>query len=279
MRCLLYAIRRWPRQSGGFHELEHAPALPCSEAALLRPARTSIASSAWAATSSSTIPDRRRLAPWLGTNSRRRLRRRPALNRDRGEPHGPAPPTPPCIRVRTRRFGGLIGLLGTREGRPSAASEALGNARVRAGLLLSRQGPCGLPAVCAARSRPTPRRRSSANLVRPRFHCFQGTARSRRLIHSSSPRNTWSFAEAEVGAPSFEIARQFFDDLREAAAAGSARQFPHSRFEPGHRLRRQASLDGCPDVKLKPRNFRIRGAATALFALLTLSFNLWRGTA
>src|SRR5271168_3800766 len=107
-----------------------------------------------------------------------------------GEPHGPAPPTPPCIRVRTRRFGKLIGLLGTREGRPSAASEALRNARVRAGLLLSRQGPCGLPAVCAARSRPTPRRRSSANRVRPRFHCFQGTARSRRLVQWSSPRNT-----------------------------------------------------------------------------------------
>jgi hypothetical protein len=54
-------------------------------------------------------------------------------NRDRGEPHGSAPPTPPCVRVRTRRFGRLIGLLGTREVRPSAASEALGNARVRAG--------------------------------------------------------------------------------------------------------------------------------------------------
>ena len=26
-------------------------------------------------------------------------------NRDRGEPRGSAPPTPPCIRVRTRRFG------------------------------------------------------------------------------------------------------------------------------------------------------------------------------
>src|SRR5438477_11225246 len=29
-----------------------------------------------------------------------------ALDRDRGEPHGPPPPTPPCMRVRTRRFGG-----------------------------------------------------------------------------------------------------------------------------------------------------------------------------
>ncbi len=28
-------------------------------------------------------------------------------NRDRGEPHGSTPPTPPCVRVRTRRFGWL----------------------------------------------------------------------------------------------------------------------------------------------------------------------------
>jgi isoquinoline 1-oxidoreductase beta subunit len=27
-----------------------------------------------------------------------------AVDRDRGEPRGSAPPTPPCVRVRTRRF-------------------------------------------------------------------------------------------------------------------------------------------------------------------------------
>ena len=31
-------------------------------------------------------------------------------NRDRGEPHGSTPPTPPCVRVRTRRFGRLSAL-------------------------------------------------------------------------------------------------------------------------------------------------------------------------
>src|SRR5471030_3382391 len=34
-------------------------------------------------------------------------------NRDRGRPRGPTPPTPPCVRVRTRRFG-----LVTRPGQP-----------------------------------------------------------------------------------------------------------------------------------------------------------------
>ena len=31
-------------------------------------------------------------------------------NRDRGPPRGGTPPTPPCVRVRTRRFGWLSGL-------------------------------------------------------------------------------------------------------------------------------------------------------------------------
>src|SRR5664280_2219461 len=48
-----------------------------------------------------------------------------------------------------------------RERRPSDRKKRIGMAMLRAGLLPSRQGPCGLPAVCAARSRPTPRRRSS----------------------------------------------------------------------------------------------------------------------
>src|SRR3954464_6799528 len=51
------------------------------------------------------------------------------------------------------------------EGRPSALRTALERAMFSAGLLLSRQGPCGAPAVCAAKSWPTPRRRSSAKRV------------------------------------------------------------------------------------------------------------------
>ncbi|WP_232316879.1 LysR substrate-binding domain-containing protein, partial [Candidatus Burkholderia verschuerenii] len=38
------------------------------------------------------------------------LRAEPLLllaDRDRGRPRGPTPPTPPCVRVRTRRFGSV----------------------------------------------------------------------------------------------------------------------------------------------------------------------------
>src|SRR5438874_2061743 len=48
-------------------------------------------------------PDRKEPAQSDGEDNRWRAG---ALDRDRGEPHGPPPPTPPCMRVRTRRFGG-----------------------------------------------------------------------------------------------------------------------------------------------------------------------------
>src|SRR5665811_1147686 len=43
-------------------------------------------------------------------------------------------------------------------------------------------------------------------------------------------------AESEVAAPSDEIDRQLFDDLREALASITTRQFPHPASESGKRL-------------------------------------------
>ena len=147
-----------------------------------------------------------------------------------------------------------------------------GRAMVSAGLLLSRQGPCGLPAICAAKSRPTPRRRSSAKRVRPRFHCFQAIARRRRLSPLvKCAQHRGGLAEAEVAAPSNKIDGQLLDDLPEARPARAPRQFPDSA------LKRQAPAAQCAaaaasrSVKLKPRNLRTLGLATALLALLTLS--------
>ena len=42
--------------------------------------------------------------------SQRSGMRTPVQNRDRGEPRGSSPPTPPDIRARIRRFSGLCGL-------------------------------------------------------------------------------------------------------------------------------------------------------------------------
>ena len=84
-----------------------------------------------------------------------------AVNRDRGEPRGSSPPTPPYIRVRIRRFGGLSvhGLL--MSGRPRRRKRALVKARCRASQKLSRQGPFGLKMASLASRSETLRRRSS----------------------------------------------------------------------------------------------------------------------
>ena len=51
------------------------------------------------------------------------------LNRDRGEPRGSTPPTPPCVRVRTRRFGWLS--VATNAGLWDTRSAADGSALAR----------------------------------------------------------------------------------------------------------------------------------------------------
>src|SRR5258708_8169978 len=112
------------------------------------------------------------------------------MDRDRGEPHDSSPPTPPYIRVRIRRFDRLSWLGTATVARPSDLNKAFDRAMASAGLLLSRQGPRGLPAVFAARARPTPQRRSFAKRVGPYLHCFQTMARSRPLVPLSRSRNT-----------------------------------------------------------------------------------------
>src|SRR6266851_1235064 len=72
------------------------------------------------------------------------------VDRDRGESHDSSPPTPPYIRVRIRRFDRLSWLGTATVTRPSDLSEAFDRAMASGGLLLSRQGPRGLPAACAA---------------------------------------------------------------------------------------------------------------------------------
>ena len=61
----------------------------------------------------------------------------------------------------------------------------VGTPMASAGLLLIRQVPWALAAVRAAKYGLMSRRRSAEWRVRPRFHCRQTKARSRRLIHPS----------------------------------------------------------------------------------------------
>jgi len=73
--------------------------------------------------------------------------------------------------------------------------------RVRQGRTV-RQGPCGLPAVFAARTLLIPSWRSFAHRCVPRFHCFQIMDRNRRRIHLSSFASSEKcLTEAEVALP------------------------------------------------------------------------------
>ena len=111
--------------------------------------------------------------------------------RDRGEPRGSSPPTPPDMRVRIRRFGGLSYRTHSQSRNPERVEVSIGQRDMRApGESASRHGPWALPAVCRGESVLTPRFRSSANRTVPRFHCFQIADRSLRRIHCSSPSST-----------------------------------------------------------------------------------------
>src|SRR5947207_7236470 len=94
----------------------------------------------------------------------------------------------------------------------------------RAGEFAMRHGPWGLPAVCAARSLPTPRLRSSRNRVRPRFHCFHTTDRSRRRSHASwiwaSQSNARSPATVGLISGSCSSARVFAPRFFQAPPRG-----------------------------------------------------------
>ena len=91
-----------------------------------------------------------------------------------------------------------------RKQRPSDPKKRIGMAMLRAGLLPSRQGPRGLPAVCAARSRPTPRRRSSGcTSALPLFPGDGAQPPPEPFVKCSQHRRR--LAEAEVAAPPGEV--------------------------------------------------------------------------
>lgn len=172
--------------------------------------------------------------------------------------------------------GGSVGyaaVAGAMEARPMLARKAFGRAMASAGLLLMRQGPCALPAVRAASSCPMPRRRSSAKAgapARPLFPCDGSEPSPDPLVEAAQYRR--SFAEAEVAAPSFQIERQLLGYPHEARAPRPHRQRPHTLLEADHSLRAIRRLGAFSSVKLKPRNLRRCGGATALLCLLIFSF-------
>jgi hypothetical protein len=65
-----------------------------------------------------------------------------------------------------------------------------------------------------------PRLRSSRNRVRPRFHCFHTTERSRRRSHISTLQHRRRLAVAEASEPASQIRHKLLDHLPQTNASG-----------------------------------------------------------
>jgi hypothetical protein len=126
----------------------------------------------------------------VGHPYRGRLCGKDRSDRDRGMPDSSTPPTPPDMRVRIRRFGGLSDGFHGQSRNPERVEVNIGQCDAERGRV--RQPP---RTVIAARrlsgqvSIHTPTR-NSANCAGPRFHCFQIADRSLRRCHCSRPVNT-----------------------------------------------------------------------------------------
>src|SRR5216684_1124245 len=174
-------------------------------------------------------------------------------NRDRGEPRGSAPPTPPYVRVRIRRFGRLdsrFGFQGCETER--GGEEGFGQSNVERG---ARAEP---PGAMGAAGRVGGQLPTDAEASQPFVACASALPLLPGDGAQPSPdpvvevaQHRRSFAEAKVGAPSDEIARQLLGDLREALAARAPRELPDLCLEAGDGLRRDPAPRLLPARKAK----------------------------
>ena len=111
-------------------------------------------------------------------------------DRHRGSDCPLTPATPPCVRVRTRRFEKLRCYSSTSEGRPSDLKWALESPTERALAFARYQGPSPLPAVLLANRGRTPSSISAARRRRGVFHCRHIAALRRNRTQRVSANNT-----------------------------------------------------------------------------------------
>src|SRR6266849_1311606 len=114
----------------------------------------------------------------------------PSTHRHRGGGHPPTPATPPCVRVRTRRFDWLRQHSSNNDGSPSDLKYALESPTDRALARARYQGPRPLPAVLRASRSRTPSARSAARRRRGVFHCRHKAALSRNRTQRVKPIST-----------------------------------------------------------------------------------------
>ncbi len=164
-------------------------------------------------------------------------------NRDRGRPRGPTPPTPPCVRVRTRRFGSVARLRADRwkskrsevtvrqpnvQRRTAAQTPSTMRRAYRLGGKVSADAASGqLPEAGPAQFPLLPE--ETANAATNPFVQF--------------PKYAGRFAETEVATPSGQVSFQRADQLVYADPSRALSQLPDSILEASQRLGRHAPFD------------------------------------
>jgi len=192
-------------------------------------------------------------------------------DRHRGGGHPPTPATPPYVRDRIRRFGGLSEGSGPRRGIPSASKKRLGRAWQTEGSWLRRQGPRALAAVFRAHRRLTPRCTSSA--LR-RVKCFplrpqhrpQAAPNPRVQMHE----HPGCLAETKVAPPAPKIRRQVLHHLLQAHTPLPTRQFPDALLEAAFRFRCQAPLRRRPPREAETQKLALLRSNHGAFRLVDL---------
>src|SRR5690242_6830042 len=153
-------------------------------------------------------------------------------DRDRGEPRGSAPPTPPYIRVRIRRFGGLSAGLGAHGGQTERPEEGFGEGPVQRGAVAEPPGAMrragGLSRQVSSNPAPAQFRKPGAPTL-PVLPGNRPQATPDPLIQAAQHRRR--LAEAEVAAPADQRGRELLDNLRQCAPACPPRQLPHPHLE------------------------------------------------
>src|SRR3954463_11716895 len=163
------------------------------------------------------------------------------LNRDRGEPRGSAPPTPPYIRVRIRRFGGLSAGLDAHGGQTERPEEGFGESKGESGAVAEPPGTMRGAGGLSRQSAPDPEPAQFRKPGAPAPPVLPGNrpqATPDPLIQG--PQHRRRLAEAEVAAPADQIGRELLDNLRQCAPARPPRQLPPPRLEAMDRQRRNA---------------------------------------
>jgi hypothetical protein len=174
-----------------------------------------------------------------------------AFDRHRGGGHPPSPATPPCVRVRTRRFE-LVALASLNQRWKSERFE-VGIRKPREGFSPSqvpRAAPA--PAVVASQSRTNSQFQQCGSAT---AWCFplppQGCTQTQPDPTSQIHQHIGRFTETEIAAPAPEIGHQFRDCRFHADAFGPSRGFPDSALKPLQSFRLDHALNLRTGAKAK----------------------------